>query len=136
MYIYISIYIYIVNTNNARSAAKPHVLLSGDNSNSVFLLVPASEAADDWRYAVQDGKRDSIHHHLLEAVSESANVPELRQKLLYTTPSGLWWCINSVFRQELANLGADVGSPAISMYSLEIQRCVFETQCVVCTCSR
>ena len=44
------------------------------------------------------GKGDSIHHHLLEAVSETANVLELRQKLLYTTPSGWWWCIKSVFR--------------------------------------
>ena len=44
------------------------------------------------------GKRDSIHHHLLEAVSETANVLESRQKLLYTTPSGWWWrCIEPVF---------------------------------------
>ena len=34
------------------------------------------------------GKRDSTHHHLLEAISETAKVLELRQKLLYTTPSG------------------------------------------------
>ena len=37
------------------------------------------------------GKKDSIHHHLLEAVSKTANVLELRQKLLYTTPSRWWW---------------------------------------------
>ena len=36
------------------------------------------------------GKRDSIHHHLLEKESETANVLELRQKLLHTTTSG-WW---------------------------------------------
>ena len=44
------------------------------------------------------GKRDSIHHHLLETVSKTANVLELRQKLPYTTPSGWWWCIKSFFR--------------------------------------
>ena len=44
------------------------------------------------------GKRDSIHHHLPDAISETANVLELRQKLLYTTPSGWWGCIESVFR--------------------------------------
>ena len=37
------------------------------------------------------GKTDSIHHRLLEGTFETANVPELRQKLLYTTPSGWWW---------------------------------------------
>ena len=45
------------------------------------------------------GKRDSILHHLLETISETASVLELRQKLLYTTPSGWWWCIESVFRK-------------------------------------
>ena len=44
------------------------------------------------------GKRDSIHHHLLEVIFETATVPESRQKLLYTTPSGWWWRIESVFR--------------------------------------
>ena len=47
------------------------------------------------------GKRDSTHHQLLEAISESGNMLELRQRLLYTTPSGWWWwwwCIESVFR--------------------------------------
>ena len=29
------------------------------------------------------GKRDSVHHHLLEVISETANVLESRQKLLY-----------------------------------------------------
>ena len=32
-------------------------------------------------------KRDFIHHHLLETISETADVLELRPKLLYTTPS-------------------------------------------------
>ena len=44
------------------------------------------------------GKRDSIHHHLLEVTFGTATVSELRQRLLYTTPSGWWWCIESVFR--------------------------------------
>ena len=41
------------------------------------------------------GKTDSIHHHLLEVISETANVLESRQTFLYTTPSGWWWCIES-----------------------------------------
>ena len=40
-----------------------------------------------------------MHHHLLEAISETANVLELRQKLLYTTPSGWWWCMKLIFRR-------------------------------------
>ena len=36
-------------------------------------------------------ERDSTHHHLLEVTSETVTVPELRQKLLYTNPSGWWW---------------------------------------------
>ena len=63
------------------------------------------------------GKRDSLHHHLLEAVSETANVLELRQKLLYTTPSGWWWwCIESVFRVMLCFLSF----------------CVYVIVCLVC----
>ena len=50
----------------------------------------------------RNGKRDAIHHHLLEATSETTNVLELRQQLLYTTPSGWWWwCIKSLFRRKL-----------------------------------
>ena len=37
-------------------------------------------------------------YHLLEVTFETANVLELRQKLLYTTPSGWRWFIESVFR--------------------------------------
>ena len=33
----------------------------------------------------------SIHHHLLELTFETANVLELKQQPLYTTPSGWWW---------------------------------------------
>ena len=33
------------------------------------------------------GKRDSIHHHLLDIISETATVLELTQKPPYTTPS-------------------------------------------------
>ena len=49
------------------------------------------------------GKRDSIHHHLLEVTFETTNVLESRQQPLYTNPSGWWWwwwwCIESVFRR-------------------------------------
>ena len=45
------------------------------------------------------GKRDSIHHHLLEVTSETATAPDLRRKPLYATPSGWRWRIDSVFRQ-------------------------------------
>ena len=38
------------------------------------------------------GKRDSIHHHLLEAASKTANELEFRQKLPNATPSG-WWLV-------------------------------------------
>ena len=50
------------------------------------------------------GKTDSIHHELLEAIHETATVLELRQTLLYTTPSGWWWwwCLKSVFREPVA----------------------------------
>ena len=34
-------------------------------------------------------ERCSVHHHLLEAISETANVLEFEQKLLHTTPSGV-----------------------------------------------
>ena len=37
------------------------------------------------------GNTDSIHH-LPEVIVETAAVPELRQRLLYTTPSG-WWVV-------------------------------------------
>ena len=53
------------------------------------------------------GKRDSMHHPLLETVSETASVLELRQRLLYTTPYGWWWwCIELVLR----NIYSDDGS--------------------------
>ena len=43
----------------------------------------------------RNGKRDSIHHQLLE---EIAAVLESRQKPLHATPSGWRWCIEPVFR--------------------------------------
>ena len=56
---------------------------------------PGLHQGGDHRHEPGPGKRDSIHHHLLGAISETADVLELRQKLLYTTPSGWWWwCIN------------------------------------------
>ena len=42
--------------------------------------------------------REILYHHHLEATFETATATELRQKTLYTTPSGWWWCIESVFR--------------------------------------
>ena len=33
---------------------------------------------------------------------DAETVPELRQKPPYTTPSGWWWCIESVFRIRVA----------------------------------
>ena len=54
-------------------------------------LRPAKLADSSSTVPMYNGKRDSIHHHLLEATSETANVLELRQKLLYTTLSGWWW---------------------------------------------
>ena len=55
------------------------------------------------------GKRDAIHHHLPEAVSETATVLESRQLLPYTTLSGWWWwwCVESVL-QLLKIYGDDV----------------------------
>ena len=53
----------------------------------------------DARFGHVYGKRDSIHHHLLEGIFGDETLPELRQKPLHTTPLGWWWwCINSVFR--------------------------------------
>lgn len=36
------------------STGKPFLFLSGDNSNSIFLLVPHSESPDDWSYSMQE----------------------------------------------------------------------------------
>ena len=51
-----------------------------------------------WQISEIGPKRDAIHHHLLEAISETANVLELRQMFLHTTRSGWWWCIKPLFR--------------------------------------
>ena len=48
-------------------------------------------------------KRDSINCHLLDAISETATVHELRQQLLYTTPSRGWWCLEPLFRTKIAS---------------------------------
>ena len=50
------------------------------------------------------GKRDSIHHHLLEVIFWAETVPELRQttSIIHTTFSGWWWWwwfIELVFRK-------------------------------------
>lgn len=34
----------------AETTSKPWIFVSGDNSNSIFLLQPSSESADDWHY--------------------------------------------------------------------------------------
>ena len=77
----------------------------------------AITTSSDWACSddSENGKKDSIHHHLLlEVPFETAIVLELRQKPLYTTPSGWWWCwwcwwcwwwwwcIESVFREKAA----------------------------------
>ena len=54
------------------------------------------ESCKQWQWTSQApqnriGKRDSVHHHLLEVIFETATVLELRQKLPHTTPSGWWW---------------------------------------------
>jgi len=35
------------------STGKPHIFLSGDNSNSIFLLTPKSEDVNDWSYETE-----------------------------------------------------------------------------------
>ena len=54
------------------------------------------------------GKRDSIHHYLLEAVSETANVKCGRTETKASIHHPLWWwwwwwrrCKNSLFRASL-----------------------------------
>ena len=58
--------------------------------------IPRGGRRDHHLHGLGLGKRDSIHHHLLEPISETANVVESKRKLLYTTPSGWWWCIHPV----------------------------------------
>ena len=62
------------------------------------LRAPGPRASRLASITVLCGKRDSIHHHLLEGTFETATVLELREKPLYSAPSGWWWCIDSVFR--------------------------------------
>ena len=70
----------------------------------------------------RSGKTDSIHHHLLDVNLEIATVPELRQKLLYTTLSGWWWCIESVFR-----MSAGCEEKAAAVFLLEIPEISIES---------
>lgn len=37
----------------ATAAGKPYIFVSGDNDNSAYLLVPASQSPGDWSYATQ-----------------------------------------------------------------------------------
>ena len=55
-------------------------------------------SADHLTVFFSDCEEINSIHHLLDAISETANVQELRQKLLHTTPSGWWWRIESLFR--------------------------------------
>ena len=96
MYIYIYIYNTIKTNNNNNNNNN-----NSNNNNNVFAYIYICNAIKINYNNNQEnnaGKRDSIHHHLPEVIVETATVPELRQKLLYTTPSGWWWCIESVFR--------------------------------------
>ena len=82
IYIHVCVYIYIYTYVDLSLS----ISLSLSLSIYIYICEPIS------------GKRDSIHHHLLETISETAHVLELRQKLLCATPSGWWRCIESVFR--------------------------------------
>ena len=67
------------------------------------------------------GKRDSIHHHLLEVSFETATVPELKQKLLSTTPSGWWWYRiglpkHLVFLNLVIQTGRTAGGPRVVVW--------------------
>ena len=66
-----------------------------DNSSaaSVLLLQPlvTPDICSECSVQISLGKIDSIHHHLLQTISETATVLELKQKLLYTTSSEWWW---------------------------------------------
>ena len=55
-------------------------------SFSAHDLLP--ESGCTFKLSALSGKRDSINHQLLEAISETATVLESRQKPLYATP--LW----------------------------------------------
>ena len=86
--VYIYIYIYRCHATPATATVR------------TAMLTP--KCARSYSSCYECGKRDSIHHHLLEAISETAKVLELRQKFLYTTPSGWWWWwwwIKSFFRR-------------------------------------
>ena len=86
------------------------IIINNNNNNdndiciNTILLTPrrptVRSSMDHGSDRYMSGKRDSIHHHLLEAISETANVLELKQKLLYTIPFGWWWwwCIKSFLR--------------------------------------
>ena len=74
------------------------VLAGAELQDLVAVPEPAGVRRHELEVDKMPGKRDSIHHHLLEVIFETATLPELGLKLLYTTSSGWWWCIESVFR--------------------------------------
>ena len=50
--------------------------------------IPGESAFQTYAAYRMVGKRDSIHQHLLEAISETADVLELRQRLCTPPPLG------------------------------------------------
>ena len=77
MYIYIYIYIPGENLNTSNSL---HVYSKAEARNQTKNkdtgVVTEQNCCDS------NGKRDSIHHHLLEVMLETAAIPESRQKPL------------------------------------------------------
>ena len=74
VYTYVCIYIYIYIHTHVYA----YIYISHIPYNSIVYILRI--------YGF--GKRDTIHHHLLEVTSKAEAVPEL----------GWWWCIDSLFR--------------------------------------
>ena len=87
---YIHLYCFSLSTATAYAFTEPRQPIPSASSDHRF----DPQGVEVERGATL-GKRDSIHRHLLETSFETADVPDLRHELLYTTPSG-WWCIESV----------------------------------------
>ena len=72
MYMYICIYIYI------------HIYIY--TYIYIYIYDPSSWVGRISTLNKKPGKRDSRHHHFLEAISETATALELRKRPLDTTP--------------------------------------------------
>ena len=72
--VYIYIYIYIYLCCNGRPLAT--------SSYAYQMACAKSYTRVHSAYRSKSGKKDSIHHHLLEVIFETATLPELRQKPL------------------------------------------------------